>query len=76
MSRAFFDANTALALAIGGLRSHARPSVALAEAIKAGQEPEENCASYRLKLERCTQRQTSILLQAALVPPDRQDVCL
>ena len=56
-------------------RSRARLPL-FAEAIKAGQEPEENCASYRLKLERCTQRQTSILLQAALVPPDRQDVCL
>ncbi|KAL1503407.1 hypothetical protein AB1Y20_011458 [Prymnesium parvum] len=47
-----------------------------AKAVKAGHEPEEDCTSYRVKLSRCTQRQVSYLLQAALVPCDKHDVSL
>jgi len=36
----------------------------------------ESCEAYRVRLERCTQRQTSLLLRAALVPPDRDGLML
>lgn len=40
-----------------------------AGAVKQGLEPDENCAKYRMLLERCTQRKTSFLLHSALWPP-------
>mmetsp|Transcript_36315 Transcript_36315/g.82335 ORF Transcript_36315/g.82335 Transcript_36315/m.82335 type:complete len:145 (-) Transcript_36315:69-503(-) len=47
-----------------------------ARALRSGNEPSSNCATLRANLERCTHRQTSHILQTALVPTGRDDVGL
>ena len=41
-----------------------------ANAIRNQNLPPENCERYRRRLEDCTQRHTSLLLQTALLPPN------
>jgi len=49
-----------------------------ARALREGgdQAQHECCYAYRRRLENCAQRQTSIIVQAALLPPDRDDLTL
>ena len=42
---------------------------AAANAMRASSMPPESCERYRHRLEECTQRQTSLLLRTALLPP-------
>eukprot|EP00316_Scyphosphaera_apsteinii_P021552 CAMPEP_0119323776 /NCGR_PEP_ID=MMETSP1333-20130426/61573_1 /TAXON_ID=418940 /ORGANISM="Scyphosphaera apsteinii, Strain RCC1455" /LENGTH=169 /DNA_ID=CAMNT_0007331315 /DNA_START=76 /DNA_END=585 /DNA_ORIENTATION=- len=47
-----------------------------AKALKENHPPPESCVGYRRRLERCAQGQTSTLLHAALLPPNRDDATL